>query len=290
MPSRLIELQIHRISLRDEVNIEGNLSDFRYVCLSHCWGTGPTVCKLTTRNIESLKEGGFPALPRTFRDATQICLRLGFKFLWIDSLCIIQDNDRDWAFESAEMGNIYENAFLNIVATSSKDSGEGCYRALDQSYLPKPIEPRIFVRRHVPILPTSVDEFEKDASEWPLLKRGWTFQELRLARRKIHFGNHEAIWECRCGRWSGSGINNRMTEIRRGATVFDSFYFSDTQEKKDCRTLWWKVVEEYSGLDLTKAKDRLPALAALALRMKNYRENDKYYAGLWNTTIHYDLL
>jgi len=67
-------------------------------------------------------------LPKSFRDAIQITRRLGYEYIWIDSLCIIQDDPADWERESAKMAEIYENAVLTIAVSDAVDSLRGCFR------------------------------------------------------------------------------------------------------------------------------------------------------------------
>ncbi|KAK3938227.1 heterokaryon incompatibility, partial [Diplogelasinospora grovesii] len=97
------------------------------VALSHCW------CKhrlLTTRkeNIsEHCKEIQFASLPETFQDAVTVTRTLGVQYLWIDSLCIIQDDPDDWRRGSVQMGSIYRDAAITIAASGAKDGTEGCF-------------------------------------------------------------------------------------------------------------------------------------------------------------------
>jgi Heterokaryon incompatibility protein (HET) len=95
--------------------------------LSHCWGTEGHLTTSTETLAERKAGIRIPDLPPTFRDAVQITRHLGIKYLWIDSLCILQDNISDWEKESALMGSIYSTSYLNIVATHSGDSRGGCF-------------------------------------------------------------------------------------------------------------------------------------------------------------------
>jgi len=97
-----------------------------YVSLSHCWGTCDPI-KLTSQNIAEM-EAAIPteALSRTFRDAITTTWELGFRYLWIDFLCIMQDSTDDRRCEAALMKNIYQKATINIAATASSD-GRGDY-------------------------------------------------------------------------------------------------------------------------------------------------------------------
>ncbi len=95
----------------------------KYVALSHCWG-GDITSK-TTKALVAEYTKMLPELPRSFRDAIKITRELGFRYLWIDSLCIIQDSVEDWELESAAMRDVYRNAAVTLAAAASKNSQGG---------------------------------------------------------------------------------------------------------------------------------------------------------------------
>jgi Heterokaryon incompatibility protein (HET) len=98
-----------------------------YICLSYCWGRSPNL--LTTRgNIESMKnEVTWNSLLKTIRRAIMIARTLHIGYLWVDSLCILQDDGEDWKTESAAMTATYENNFLTIAATDATDTDKGSF-------------------------------------------------------------------------------------------------------------------------------------------------------------------
>lgn len=104
----------------------------RYTTLSHCWGTGLVRTTLTQYNItswlESIPDG---ELMQTFKDAIEVTRSLGVEYIWIDSLCIIQDSECDWLRESASMFNVYKYSYCNIAATAAKDDDVGCFSRRD---------------------------------------------------------------------------------------------------------------------------------------------------------------
>jgi hypothetical protein len=106
-------------------------SQGRYACLSHCWGNVQPL-KLIWDNQQQLK-AGLPRseLPKTFRDAFEVCDWVNVRYLWIDSLCILQDSDEDWVHEASQMRNIYRNSFLTIGAACAANSTSGLFRARD---------------------------------------------------------------------------------------------------------------------------------------------------------------
>lgn len=95
--------------------------------LSHCWGNPPSVFKLKTTNLASLLKQ-IPPLSKTFEDAIVCTRAVGARYLWIDCLCILQDDVRDWERESALMASVYHNALCNLAATASSDSNGGFFR------------------------------------------------------------------------------------------------------------------------------------------------------------------
>lgn len=125
-PTRLLRIEE---SQEDVMHIYLEDSDmarsYEYVTLSHCWGNVQPIC-LTKETEETLRAGiKSQNLPKTFRDAVVICLRLGFRYIWIDSLSIFQDNLQDWATEAASMRSVYKNASLNVAASGATDSSVG---------------------------------------------------------------------------------------------------------------------------------------------------------------------
>jgi len=129
-PTRLIDMGLlsehNRVRIveprEQEDKIEG-----RYVTLSHCWGN-IDFYHLTQDTLPVLKEGiGLEELPKTFRHAIDFACRLGLRYIWIDSLCILQDSERDWLYQSAQMDQVYNHSLCNISATAAENSTKGLY-------------------------------------------------------------------------------------------------------------------------------------------------------------------
>lgn len=136
MPTRLLDLGTRDehlqkdLKLVDSNTITGaSQTLLSYATLSHCWGPPELSVRplRTTQNtLKKHQEGfAFRDLPKTFQDAVQLARALSIRFLWIDSLCIIQDNEEDWANESSQMAAYYENSLLTISAMSARDSSQG---------------------------------------------------------------------------------------------------------------------------------------------------------------------
>lgn len=106
-----------------------------YFCLSHYWGASSRALTTTMGILEKRKqELAWNDLPATFQDASDFVRRLGKRYLWIDSLCILQDSRDDWEVQSKHMASIYQDAYLVLAATKSKDSAGGCYAVMDDSF------------------------------------------------------------------------------------------------------------------------------------------------------------
>lgn len=274
MPARVLRLD------RDYVELCENMGQSQpYACLSHCWGvTGPKL-KLTAKNVASMRAGlPITQLPKTFRDAVKVSLNIGIQYLWIDALCILQDNLKDWHSAAASMADIYAGAVLTLAATWSNDSECGLFSRMQDHYRSIPLqEPGLFARYALPDFPRTAGSPAFEC--WPLLTRAWVFQERRLSARVLHFGAEQLHWECNAAVLSEAGGD-------------DNEWMSSGDFKfipKDSVTAWREAVEHYSKLELTYEKDRLPAISAVVKRMQATRKNDVYVAGMWQNSLLEDL-
>jgi hypothetical protein len=198
LPSRVLDVSGDAEKIR--LYVSQNESS-RYVCLSHCWGNEKPVCITTKDSLESNKRGiGYASLPKTFRDAVDIVRRLGLQYLWIDSMCIIQDDKEDWEQEAAKMASIYENAFLTIAAASSSGDADGCYHSSPREsslhrYVlegPNGSDISILVRKMITHFDTAGHN-NLNIPELPLLHRAWVYQERLLSPRFVHFSPAEIV-------------------------------------------------------------------------------------------------
>ena len=250
---------------------QGEIAD--YIALSHCWGA-PELTFQTTR--ETLEENQlqlpWDKLSRTFQDAIHATRRIGKRYLWIDSLCIIQDSNEDWDQESSVMGDIYKNAYLTLAATASSDGAGGLFVERDGDILDITIpnsDPLHNVslkarrrRLHASLLPPPHGE--------PLSSRAWAWQERLLSRRIVHFGSQELIWECKSGSGCECGIEGVLDDAKSTFHLVVDVPGWNTQ-------LWRGLLESYTQLELTYDTDRLPALSGIASQVFS---SSNYLAGL----------
>lgn len=281
----------------------------KYIALSHCWGTEP-VLKTTQANFSQLcSRIDFSDLPLTFRDAVRCTRALGIAYLWIDSLCIIQDNLRDWDVESAKMTSIYHDAYLVIAAGASTSDHGGLFYERPDLIRGKALESEdgsgvfdLIVQGEVP---HAVGVFPSAMVGSPITSRAWCMQELILARRSISFFKEELVWECHscldceCGKITGSSNKSHTTDLENYESTelgleWDNPLFGDSFNTVyrwkpytffgDIETILneWRhlTVPAYSARTLSKPKDRLPAAAGIAsLIATRYRQ--EYLAGIW---------
>jgi hypothetical protein len=242
-------------------------------------------------------------LPKTFQDAILLTRSLGIQYLWIDSLCIVQDDLNDWAEESSRMSQIYTNATLTIAAAAAKDGAGGFFNPRKQFGTVAGVAGE-----------DTVIKFRKDihnslAKPGPLVQRGWVFQERILSRRVLFYESHEMVWECRmathceCGSDLFRGTYRPKAGMQNGglselvdteiyhASPLTAYQFTQSSKSDSDTYNWWRnaVVQPYSALQLTKSTDRLPALSGLAA-VVGFKTRDIYLAGLWLSDLARGLL
>lgn len=167
-----------------------------YVTLSHCWG-GVNPSQLDSSNLESLLHDiPLESLPTTFQHAVTITRLLGVRYLWIDSLCIIQDSIDDWRVQSAFMNVIYWCGFCNISATAARNGFEGLFFQRDPNASKKPLVSIDVAQSHGLYKVFEDTIWEDQVINSPLNKRSWVCQERILSRRNLHFGSKQLFWEC----------------------------------------------------------------------------------------------
>ena len=249
-----------------------------YTALSHCWGL-PNKTFLTTHETIADMKAGFTIehAPATFRDAISITRCLGIRYLWIDSLCIIQRDTADWSNEAARMGSVYANAYLTIAAANAKDDNDGFVQLRSDALTSLRIISSTGNSAQV-YLQTQHDGINVKAHnvEDPLDTRGWALQEQRLSRRSLRFGSTEMSWDCQCFSLHESGTDHyngmriSMELLKPQSTVSSPLSYRS----------WYRMVSLFARRLLTYDTDKLPALSGLATEVAKFK-NGTYYAGLW---------
>jgi hypothetical protein len=196
LPTRLLE--VRPTGADPELRLYIPASDVppsRYITLSHCWGKLP-IPTLKSSNFEAMtRDIAIAKLPKTFQDAITITRRLNIRYLWIDSLCIVQDSVDDWQSESVKMRDVYSNSFLNIAAAAAPDGRTGCF--LDRNALlagPCRATVRTLHGRLCDLVSQTL--WVNGMAKTPLSQRSWVVQERLLAPRVLYFAQNQLYWEC----------------------------------------------------------------------------------------------
>ncbi|KAI0532296.1 hypothetical protein GGR58DRAFT_507576 [Xylaria digitata] len=225
------------------------------------------VFRTTHAIIDKLeREVDLDELPRTIQDAVKVTREINQQFLWVDSICIIQDDSADWEQESQCMEQVFSSVYCVLAAGSSEGLSVGFLRARS---------PRKFVTL-------------EDGYGGELNKRGWVLQERALARRTIHFTSEQAYWEC------GEGIRcetlTKMTNLKSG--ILGDSNFPDVASNLTSAGeihLYQSLYEKYSRLAFTEIRDRPIAIIGLENRwLRAFRTRGKY--GIFEAFLHRTLL
>jgi len=273
-----------------------------YLTLSHRWGKDPQGSWVSnSSNINGREFDVEDELPSTIQDAIGITRLLGYDFIWIDSLCIVQDDPDDWATEAGRMSGIYANSTLTISADAAADDSESflCVRAACSEAFrsfparkKKDSQERIsihirYTNRMQDVGPFDGGIFGSDILDSPLRTRGWILQERILSPRILHFGKHLLFWECRTS-CLAEDEHTFPYERRETSVPFLHLLQNSAEKRIDAYNAWAYLVKEYSCKELSRSDDKLPALSGLAQVIAS-RTGDQYLAGLWRQNLHLDL-
>jgi Heterokaryon incompatibility protein (HET) len=262
----------------------------QYVALSHCWGNDPPFTTTTKSLADRMTGFAIADLPSTFKDAITITQRLGYRYLWIDSMCILQDSQEDWVRESQLMGEIYNRAVVTISAVAASEDKEGIFSA-ESEYegQEENFEIPFVSQRHqcsgvVNIRPY----FNMERMKGPLDQRAWTLQEEVLSPRTLYYCSDRLFWECQMLTFAEASVNAKndnfaINSLKRGF-ILDNFAKSEKQSMlwpfQPNLVQWHNILTDYFERDITYDMDRLPAISAIA-KVIHGRTGFNYRAGLW---------
>lgn len=299
-------------------------SQTQYLTLSHRWGDQANTT-LTTQNLNAMLQGIFISeLPKTFQDAISFSKSMGISYLWIDSLCIIQDSEQDWRRESMLMATVYSNAWCNIAADGASRSLTGLFFDRDPDLI-KPLTidlpsksrqagttSAVSDRGARPTLSEADPSFDRcifvsrffwehNVESSALNRRAWILQERLLSKRAIHFTRDQLFFECR-----QSGTCEMYPRgLPKCISTSDSSFFNGTHFKSSFArhqipanpsdkwlssySTWGNLVSVYSQCHLSFNKDKMVAISGLARVMKDSFKCD-YLAGMWRENLDLQLL
>ncbi|KAL7926358.1 heterokaryon incompatibility domain-containing protein [Trichoderma austrokoningii] len=308
MPERVLD--IFSTDTKSGVKlIHTNGQKARYACLSHRWGNDTS--QTTGKNTNALcKEVPWDYLSPTYQDSITFLRKFSkwhqgeygepIRYIWIDSLCIIQDSKSDWAKHSLKMSDIYSNSLITLVESHELDTDKRLFQDASSRDISKPViirdaqgnDHKLHFRK-----PIHHPSYMINDGSVPVWKRAWVFQERLLSHRLLIFGPDELSWQCashhrcECGldesesqtvklmkEW---GDDVHVPERSAGSRRDMQQLLGDDPSHSQLRRAWRHVIEAYSQLDYTYRIDTLYAIAGLA-KSFNARLGDKnYFAGIW---------
>jgi hypothetical protein len=286
LPTRVID-----VSQEDPRLVISNEERSPYITLSHCWGGEQPITTTISTLDERIAKIPMDSLPALYRDAVKLTRHLGIKYLWIDSLCIVQDCQDDWRKESAKMGEIYRLSYLTLYALSSPNCHQGILveRESLTETRPDPSGRSAYNQR-------AREEVFKDA---PLCQRAWALQERLLSPRLLHYSREEMFWECLA--CTARESSHRISLYRPGTYKYERYECPQVKiplvlplEENPSFPVslpsdWHTIVAEYTRCQLTQSSDKLPAISGLASVFQR-NTGYTYLAGLWEEELANGLL
>jgi len=279
LPSRVLEISRPSSGVLEARLVEPRKQQSRYVALSYCWGP-ESRNPLTTK--QSNYEQHCDALPvercaQTIQDAITSTAALGFRYLWVDALCIIQDSDDDKDLQISNLMSTFENASVTLVAASGKDASHGFLS------MPPPDGDIAFK------LPYDMDDgttgtlyaLQGDGDgiirmeDQAINLRAWTLEERLLSPRKLIYFADRISWECDRVSLADSGeITNMGADMRLPVDILRP---NHSKRSRDVlawcvHTEWTKNIERYTCRELTKPFDKLRAIGGIAKKYQQILE------------------
>ena len=308
LPTRVIDVGSNLTIMADVSLAETKGAQGDYMALSYCWGDPEVHRALKTMhsNIDQFKQKiVFNSLPLTLQHAVALARRLDFRYIWIDALCIIQDDENDWQAEAATMCDVYSRAAITVIACRSDGSSGGIFGVQEYSSCTQ-----------IPYRQTFVNvskDYGRDHEYNVLLQqrtdldpvhtRAWALQEAILSTRAIFFTSQEMRWECntcrhcQCGKLSkyypaALDPEEAQYELYRTWRLNEFFPVTSVEE---AYAQWIMMYTNYSQRILRDDRDRLVALGGLARRFAEIMEAkfgraEQYLAGIWRGSLPSGLL
>ncbi|OJD35645.1 heterokaryon incompatibility protein [Diplodia corticola] len=288
LPTRLVEIEAADVNggcIRARLCCGESLPPGTpYVTLSHCWGKDLFTTLTTKNEVDWMQSLPTEDLPQTFRDAMAIARKLRYRYLWVDSLCIVQDSEEDWMREASRMSEVYQHSDLTISATASKRASDGCFHS----------RPPYLFRHHgrpssgIPpsfwsLAPRDLwDLGVESRRKLGLPRRAWVLQERLLSRRILHYSSLGVFWECDKVRRSEL-VPDHSTPRQFAGLLQQLSASSHETPASEWHRHWAALVKDYSERQLTYPdRDKLAALSGVAKAFQSQLDDEAYVAGMWN--------
>ncbi|TVY89433.1 hypothetical protein LAWI1_G007523 [Lachnellula willkommii] len=220
-------------------------SPIKYTTLSYCWGNAKF---RTTKENELLhrQELTYEHLPRTLQDAITVTRQLSIPYIWIDALCIVQDDPAEWEIESSKMRDVYLGSSLTIAASDAADVYTGCFPAsFDGNGGLDP--PDIFFISNIRdegefVIRLQSEDIRRFADGVVLNSRGWVLQEMVLSNRIVHCMKSGLYWECKCAYQTETGVKFDRSAVNENSLAILPH---EAQMGTETNKIWWNWMESY---------------------------------------------
>ena len=284
MPSRVLDVGSNHDCPHIRLQATGGQTG-AYIALSYCWGT-PTQPKTTKDNL-AMRESriALEELPQTIQDAVKVTRNLGVQYLWVDALCIIQDDEQDIRAQIGQMGNIYKNALLTISATSCRKVTSGFLHKRRLRQLPQ--FPIYLSKTQSGTVRLATERGESLEHE-PLHLRGWATQEYCLSRRMLLFAGQEVLWRCATEPFLPIVKSHLKYRAPLPNPLLEASslpaHAAENGAWAQHEYVWSTTVTNYSSCGLSEPVDRARALVGIAKELSALW-NDAYLLGSWANTF-----
>lgn len=278
MPTRVLDLgltsQSQDIRLIESSSLPG---PSKYAALTYCWGPPDVIFKTTLANWDKNKSRiEFSKLNRLFRETITLLRSLDIQYLWIDSICIVQNDvdNRDWKREAPKMAMVYSNAFLTVSADASTRADDALFAGLVSE--PSQMGPDI-----------PFTDMEMELTQCTLSTRGWCLQERCLSRRIVHFGTDLMFWECAGEAYSEHKVqrySSRRHDLNPAFKLLLGPHGFHGDSTRDPYQQWYKLMYDYTQRGLTVKGDKETAILGLIDVFKK-TTNDTPVSGLWKKDL-----
>ncbi|KAF5674272.1 hypothetical protein FDENT_10081 [Fusarium denticulatum] len=225
-------------------------------------------------------------LEQSVQDAIHVTRELGFTYLWVDRLCIIQNCQEDKRREIGKMATTYKNAAITLAAGTATRACEGFLgspHGKSPTYLPEN-------QFEIPMKDGRVGTVYLSGSPYqpnhPLDKRGWTLQEYMLSSRMLIFSDYQLLWQCQEIELQSVTGNNVGIEYQQHLESLPWASFDEEGEPSfgthdsEKLYLWKTIIVQYTQRQLKDPEDRLPAVTGITTELQKVWRDSHIY-GHW---------
>lgn len=263
--------------------------EVKYVALSYVWGMNQTYVLTKATLGEKCSSLDLSRLPKTIIDAIDVTQRLGYTYLWVDALCIVQDLGEDMKDELAVMGQIYRDSAVTIIAANASSSIEGFLKVAESpNFFVEPFDIPVLTK-HGTIEYLSVGyRCYYEPFRDPINSRAWTLQERILSTRNLVYSYDGLKWSCQACERNPSGPQDAPLIFPRILTYDNLSESEDVDSNDRIRQDWLDIRKEYTSRNLTYGGDKLAAISGIAFEIAKI-SGWTYVAGLWKEHLFLDL-